>query len=233
MNAYEFLTLLEMNTDANGLPREGDNSLMFFTNQAIAILGHSQNSQNIIFNEDTGRLPLLETQQGVFRYDAPDGYWKINDILIEFGTRGSLLDTILPRSDYNAYTRTRTIRIEEEGLAGIDYIRIPYVTSYDAGDNTNAYALFTEDPGTTDDVYRWYAWANPNELLSDAMPLPIKPPSDIMFLFPATLELIRGAKSGDITKAIEYIHKSLLPKYNKKLNEGAQGQDPNAVDRGF
>ena len=233
MNAYEFLTLLELNTDANGLPREGDNSLMFFTNQAIAILGHSQDSQNIIFDSTTGRLPLLTTQQGIFDYSMPDNYWKINGVWIEYGTRGSLLASILPRSDYNSYTRTEDTKIVTEKLAGISYIVVPYVKTYDSGETTNARVLFTEDPGDTDDVYRIYALQQPNTLLSDSMPLPINPPYDIQFLFPATLELIRGSKNGKIAEAIAYISETLIPKYRRKLNEGEQGEDSSAVDRGF
>lgn len=232
MNAYELLNLLEMNTDANGLPREGDNSLMFFTNQAISLLGHSQNTQNIIYDTATGRLPLLETREGVFDYEAPDNYWKINGIWVEFGVSGSLLDSIIPRDDYTYYSRTGYNKTEPDTLAGINYIKIPFTRSYDRGDNANARVLFTENPGDTTDIYRWYALASPNELLSDAMPLPIKPPYDIMFLFPAALELIRGSKSGKISEAIEYIT-SLAKKYSRKLSEGDQGVNNDATDRGF
>jgi hypothetical protein len=232
MNAREFLNLLEMALDADGLSRDGDNSLTFFTNQAISLLGYSQNTQTIIFNENTGRLPVLNTTEGVFRYDAPDGYWKINGIWVEYGIHGSLLDTINPRNDYQSYTRTGEYEIETEKISGIKYMKIPYVRAYDAGDNTNAYILFTEDPGTTTDIYRWYALQAPATLLSDSMPLPIKPPYDMMYLFPAALELIRGSKNGKMAEAMEYVV-SLEKKYRRKQQEGEQGEDPNAVDRGF
>lgn len=233
MNAFEFINLLGASTDANGLPREGVNSLMFFTNQAIALLGHSQDSQNIIFDAATGRLPLLATQQDVFEYEMPSNYWKVNGIWIEFGTRGSLLDSILPRTDYNQYTRTEDVKIVTEKLAGISYIVVEYAKTYDAGDNSNARVLFTEDPGDTDDVYRIYALAKPNSLLSDSMPLPILTPYDMQFLFPAALELIRGFKNGKMSEAMKYITKDLLPDYRRVLNEGEQGEDRSGVARGF
>ncbi|MCP4651142.1 MAG: hypothetical protein GY853_13835 [PVC group bacterium] len=234
MNTYEFLNLLELNTDANGMPRDGDNSLLFFTNQAISLLGHSPTQQNIVFDENTGRLPLLATREGVFRYEAPNNYWRIEGVLVEFGVQWSLDSSALPTTDYGIYTRTGDEnKVKYVTIAGVKYIRIPYIRSHNAGDNSNAYIVFTIDPGTTEEIYRWLAYEIPTDVLSDSIPLPIAPPYDMRFLFPATLELIRGSKSGDISKAIEYITERLSVKYNRELNKGEQGEDSDTVDRGF
>lgn len=238
MNTNEILTLLETHDDCDGLERDGDASLTFFLDQAQSILLGVAGEQNIVFDETTGRLPTFNVAEGVFRYEAPSEIRKIAGVLVEsYETyeRGAIsLAQNYIYSDYGHTNFVRSGNIEQDHvqIAGIDYYRIPYIRSFDATDSDNAYIVFTENPNDYTELYRWWGYKKPTKITSESIQLSIDPPYDYMYLLPATLALIQSFKDGNFEQGmqkVEYYRK----KMNQELNDGEQGQDYNAVDRGF
>ncbi|HUX56362.1 MAG TPA: hypothetical protein VMV77_05280 [Bacteroidales bacterium] len=232
MNTEEMLGMLE--TQCDGFNRYGLNGLLFFLRTAQSVLADTPNEQNIVFDEATGNLLPLETQDGVFKYDAPDDTWRIAGILTLANNGGGLLNEWPGRnSDYGIGRQYSGVKqLEHIYISGIDYIRIPYIRSYDAGDITNPYVIFTKNPGDTEDIYYWYCYGKATALLSESIPLSIKPPYDYMFLFPATVKLAQAYKDGDYLKALPEVMK-LKQLYAIEMNKGEQGVDSDAEDRGF
>jgi len=232
MNTNELLTLLENQVD--GFNRDGPNGLLTFVNIAIGILARTPSEQHIVFDASTGRLPILNTKNNIFKYDAPTNCWQIAGILVEANISSNLIDYSNLISDYNYSNNQRSgvKHLDRIVITGIEYSRVPYVRQYDATDSELARVLFTENPGDTEDIYRWWYYRNPTQVLSDTMPLPIPPPYDYLYLYPATVRLIQGQKSGDFLNA----HNDVLiiaKKYNKEMNKGEQGEDLEACSRGF
>jgi hypothetical protein len=237
MNTNEILALLETHADCDGVERYGSNGLIFFLDQAQSILLDVSAEQNIVFDSQ-GRLPSFNTEQGVYEYAAPANARKIAGILVEsYETyeRGAI--PLVHNYFYSDYSYTNFVRsgnIEQDHvlIAGIDYYRIPYVRSYDATDTAPAKIVFTEDPNTFTDLYRWWYYKKPTKILSESIPLSIDPPNDYLYLLPATIALIQGWKDGDFLESTQKVM-MLQKKMNQELNCGEQGQDYNAVDRGF
>lgn len=233
MNTNEILELLEVQCD--GMNRDGPNGLLFFLNTAQDILCNSSTEQNIKFDTSTGKLPVLNTIDNKYEYDAPSDCWKIAGILIEAIKSGSLMDDFYYHySDYGLpqIQRSGINGIERLEIGGIEYVRCPYARTYYATDSGVAKAMFTENPGNTEDIYLWYYYKKPAKLYSDNIELTIPPPYDYLYLFPAVVRLVQGFKDGDFLKAHTDV-KLLRQKYMLELNKGEQGFEYNADDRGF
>lgn len=212
MNTNEFLNLLEVQCD--GVNRDGTNGLLFFTDIAQNLLRNSPTEQNILFDATTGRLPMFDTTDDKFDYTAPEGTWRVAGVLVESAMRSGVRE------------------LEHINIADIDYLRIPYIRSYDAGDITDPTIIFTENPGDTTDIYHWWVYNKATKLYSDSIPLSIEPPFDYLYLFPAAVRMVQGFKDGDFLKA----HTDVLvirKNYMKELNKGEQSFNYNASPRGF
>ena len=232
MNTNEFLNLLEVQCD--GMNRDGPNGLLFFTDVAQSILRNSPAEQNILFDNTTGRLPVLNTTDSDYDYTAPEGTWRVAGVLVEAVTSGSLMDDFFYYyMDYGFPRRQRSgaRELEHVFIGGIDYLRVPYIRSYDAGDITDPTIIFTENPGDTEDVYYWWCYNKAAKLVSDSIDLSIGAPFDYLYLFPATVRLVQGFKDGDFVKAHEDVL-VIRKNYMKELNLGEQGFDYNSQDRG-
>ena len=231
MNSREFYNLCLATED--GINTSGPVSIQFLTDIAQNILLSVEAEQNTNFNAATGRLLLVPTQAGVFDYQAPDDCWRIAGILVESDTSDTLLDRNF-YEDYGpmGYDRASNNILEPLKIAGINYFRIPYIRTFDAGDTANARYMFTEDPGTTTDVYMLWYYPRPTRLSSPTIPLSIPPPYDFEFLYPAVLEIYRGVQNGDVMGSVMKV-RAIRDAYQLKLNEGEQGFDPESPARGF
>lgn len=226
MNADEMLNMLEVQCD--GVLRDGPNGLTFFLRVVNDIFGKTASQQHIVFDESTGRLPVLNTTANIFRYDAPANIWRVAGILVESDVT---YGTNIVHQDYGMYsTRNASLKREHIVIANIDYIRVPYIRSYDAQDNLGAYILFTENPGTVNNVYRWYGYRLPTPVLSDSIQLCES--SDAYawsYLFPAVTKMVQAFKNGNFLEAHSDIE-ALAKKYSKEINQGEQGEDSDAID---
>ncbi len=229
MNADEMLNMLEVQCD--GVPRDGPNGLTFFLRIVNDIFGKTSSQQHVVFDENTGRLPVLNTVANTFRYNAPSNIWRIAGILVEADMTWG---TVLPYQDYGIYsTRNASLKREHIVIANIDYVRVPYIRSYDAQDNAPAYIIFTENPGAVNDLYRWYGYKLPTPILSDSIQLCES--SDMyawQYLFPSVTKMVQAFKNGNFLEAHADIE-ALAKKYSKENNKGEQGEDSDAIDHGF
>jgi len=229
MNADEMLNMLEVQCD--GVPRDGPNGLLFFLRIVNDIFGKTASEQHVIFDESTGRLPVLNTTAGTFRYSAPANMWRVAGILVEADVT---YGTNVVHQDYGVYTtRTASLKRDIIVIANIEYVRVPYIRSYDAQDNRGAYIIFTEDPGTVNDIYRWYGYRLPTPILSDTIQLCES--SDAFawgYLFPAVTMMVQAFKNGNFLDAHAGIE-ALAKKYSLEINQGEQGEDSDAIDHGF
>jgi len=233
MNTNEMLALLEVHAD--GMNRDGTNGLLFFLNTAQNILTLQPAEQNIVFGTD-GRLPSFNTVDGTYVYEAPAEIWRVEGVYIEGNVTNRLIEEFIYRNfDYGVYGsnyRTGVRELERRTITGIEYFRTPYVRTQDASDTGRATATFTENPGATTAEYRWYGLRRDTAIVSDSIPLTVKPPYDYMYLLPATLLLIQGFKDGDfLNKHAEVL--ALAKKYQLELNKGEQGEFNGSIERGF
>lgn len=229
MNTDEILNMLEVQCD--GMNRDGPNGLTFFLRIVNDIFGKTASEQHVVYDETTGRLPVFNTTAGVFRYTAPENIWRIAGVLVESDVTWG---TNVVTQDYGSYSaRQGRYKIERLMLGNIEYVRVPFIRSYDAQDRTQAYIIFTEDPGITTGLYRWYGYRNPTPILSDSITLCES--SDMYawgYIFPATVKLVQGFKDGDFLKAHLDVE-ALANKYGREKNKGEQGEDSDAIDNGF
>lgn len=226
MNADEMLNMLEV--QCGGVSRDGPNGLTFFLRIVNDIFGKTASQQHVVFDETTGRLPTFNTISNTFRYDAPENMWRIAGVLVE---ADSVWGSGIYRFDYGMYnTRYASAKLERIHIANIEYVRVPFIRSFDAQDNRGAYILFTENPGDTTDIYRWYGYSLPTPILSDSIQLCES--SDAFawaYLFPAVTKLVQAFKNGNFLEAHGEVE-GLARKYSKEINKGEQGEDSDAED---
>lgn len=232
MNSNEFYNLCE--TTLDGINRSGAVSIQFLTDLVQNFLLSVEGDQNVVFDGATGRLPLITTKAKVFRYTAPADCWRIAGVLIESDQPGSILENLFENFDYGWYSHTRAglNKLELIKISGINYYKFPYIRTVDATDSAPAVYTFTEDMGDTTNIYRLWYYPKPAKLLSDSIPLDIKPPYDLQFLYPGVVALYRSTQDGNTFEAMQKLV-SLKNEYQKELNKGAQGLDLESPDRGF
>lgn len=233
MTTRELLTILQ--EQFKGWNADGERGILPHLNAAHAILKTAKGEQNVYFDEASGRLPYLVTTDSDYDYDCGDNIWLLDGLLVEVeiaaNTSGTLLST-LTGFDYG--TRRGTSKgVQYETLAGIQYIRVPYVRSWPATETANCRLMFTANPGTTTTFYSLYGYRKPVQILSDTVQIEIEPPWDYMYLLPATAKLIEGIQHGNYVEARNYVLNVLKPAYQKEINAGEQGFDYETDDRGF
>lgn len=188
--------------------------------------------QLLIFDETTGQLPALATTAGTFRYYASAATSFVDQVLIEAeNTNWQTLQT-LSLQDYGKVS-PNAVKPEYYTIAGIQYLRVPYIRTWPASESQNAKILFTKDPGTRATAYRLRSYRKPDTLDSDSIELTVPPPYDELYLLPATAKLIEGVINGNYIEARLAITREFKPLMWKAFNEGEQGQDLEPESRGF
>jgi len=220
MTTSELLDILE--EQFPGWNRDGVRGLLRYVDIAQKALCMVAAEQLLIFDETTGKLPLLTTVSGTFAYYVDPAVSFVDGVLFENEAQSFL-------SDYG-----REIVVPEYlSIAGIQYIRIPFVRTWPATDSANAKILFTKNPGDTTDRYFLRTYRRPATLDSDSIPLLIPPPYDELYLLPATAKLVEGANHGNYIEARTAIIREFKPLMWQAFNEGEQGQDFEPESRGF
>lgn len=215
--------------------RDGYRGVLQYLDIAQKLLFMHECEQNVVVDPATGGLPSLNTTKGVFAYDLPSDCWKLGHVGVEVKIASLVSDTLLTTLtglDYGT-RRLATEPLKYFHWAGFEYIRIPYVRSWPAGDSSVAHLVFTADPGDATDYYKTLYWKKPATLVSDSIPLEIEPPWDDLFLLPAAVSLIHGVENGNYVEARSLILRDLKPAYWKEKNSGEQGFSDEPVERGF
>jgi hypothetical protein len=229
-NTEELLSLLEK--QFVGWNRDGVRGIRYYLNVAQEILCAVEGDQLMIIEDSTGKLPSITTTTNIFAYDLPSTVNFIDSVLVEADVTTTLADNLW-RQDYGRTTRSHRRASEEINISGVKYLRIPFVRSFPANGSVVAKVVFTEDPGSTSDVYRYRGYKKPTEVVSDTIALTIHPPYDMTCLFPATALLMQGAQNGNYYEAIQTIEKVYKPQMHQAFNQGAFGIYHEAEDHGF
>lgn len=213
----------------NGWNRSGDHGVLRYLNTAHAILMSQEAQQNLIFDESTGRLPLLETTSGVFTYTMASTVWRVSGILIDNDR------DIVQRSDYNFEPDLRTSQKNSIVIGGRYYTKIPFIRTWDyINSSTPAKVMFTADPETKSDYYYVRSYKRPTEITSELIQPDIATPWDFDILLPAAAKLIEGVQNGNYDEARRIVRRELAPLLWDELDSGDQGYlDTEPVDRGF
>ncbi len=209
---------------------DGERGLLFYLNSVQKMLCHVESDQLMIIDEATGKLPSINTTSGIFSYDLPSTVNFITKVLIETDS-DNLLTNNLFSQDYGSRIYQRPSKYID--ISGIQYVDIPQARSSPANEVSVAKVIFTLDPGTATDIYRYLGYRKPTELVSDTIPLTIPPPYDIKYLLPATEIMIMGVENKDIVSAYRTIDGEFVPKMQNAFNKGAFGVNYESEDRGF
>jgi hypothetical protein len=188
--------------------------------------------QNVYMDEVNGTLPSLTTTAGTFNYNLPSNCYLLKWVLIQVNTIGSTGVTSVAGLDYG-WNRVNALPPEYKTVGGVEYVRIPYIRSWQAGDSALARLMFTVDPGTSTGYYKLYYYKKPADLTSDSIPLEIPPPWDTTYLLPATMKLIEGINHGNYIEARASIIRDLQPALWREMDRGEQGDESFPVNRGF
>lgn len=225
----EILTILQ--EQYKGWNINGTRGILHYLNLAHRLFRQQEAEQTIYFTPATGRLPYQNTVAGTYQYTLPTNCWKLFGVFVEAGVTGSLLD-----SYYGTGYAMRVAapkKIEVTTLSGIDYLRIHNVRSSPWSESGNATVLFTDDPGTTTDIYNIGYYRLPVDLVSDSIQMEVEPPWDEMYLLPATCKLIEGVEHGNYAEARKEVIDLWKSSYWKELNTGEQGMYSETEDRGY
>ena len=225
----ELLSILEK--QFSGWNRDGVRGIRHYLNIVHRILCTVPADQLMIIDESTGLLPSLNTIANIFSYELPSNVNFVSMVLIEVGDNSFIIN--LRQQDYGRTTRSSQRPFEEVEVSGVRYLRIPYVRSYPVTENSVAKIVFTEDPGTVNDIYRYQAYRMPNDIVSDTIELSIHPPYDMLYLLPATAKMLEAVQNGNYVEAYASITEEFVPKMHNAFNIGAFGVCQDAEDHGF
>ena len=220
----QLLTWLELELD--GWNREGPRGTRALLNQAHKILLQQECEQNLLFDPFTGDFPFLTTVAAQYVYNVPAlvgvlPYWLIKAVLVD--------PTNAPTGEHWQF--------EDYYFGENQYYRIKNMRTLEAGASpllVASVAFLKEDPGDTTDVFRIAGYREPVEILSDNIQHEMPGTTDMEFLYPATVMLIRSINDDKkMEKARFYIETVLKPKIIQSLDRGEQGNSDFATKRAF
>jgi hypothetical protein len=224
-------------SQANGYNRTSD--VIPIINEVHKMFMKHEQAQTVITDSSTGRLPTLNTTQGVYEYDAPvvNGQipWCVAKVCLRYYT---------PHDYYRQYYLYQEIPLintfEYFEVGGNYYYPFQFAQQLDSLVGESCRIKFTRDPGTTPDSdtrnrYYLLMYKQPREILSDRIQLqiPDRDGAHRMYFFPAVMKIIEAENNGNYMEAVEYIEKVLKPKVWKVMNSGQQGKRHKARARYF
>ena len=232
MTTIELLAILQ--EQFKGWNTDGERGILPHLNAAHWMLLANESEQNIYYDESSGDLPALTTVSGTYNYSCDSNLWKLGGIYVRVEDVSSISGTLVSLTGFDYGSRRYTQRpMEYITLAGIEYVRIPFVRSWPATESANARLMFNADPGDSTSYYRQYGWKKPTQIISEMIDPDIPPPWDYQYLLPATAKLIEGIQHGNYVESRSYVLGVLKPALQKDMNGGEQGFDYEPDDRGF
>ncbi len=220
----QLLTWLEL--ELHGWNREGPRGTLALFNQAHKILLQQENEQNLLFDPLTGDFPFLTTRAGQYIYNIPALY----DTLPYWLIRAVLVDPVnAPSGEYWQF--------EDYYFGKNLYYRIKNMRTLEAGSSPlllASVAFLKEDPGDTTNVFRIAGYRQPVDILSDTIQHEMPGSTDIEYLYPATVMLIRSINDDKkMEESRKYIEMVLKPKVMQALDRGEQGNSDFVIKRAF
>jgi hypothetical protein len=195
-----------------GWSTDGPHGVLRYLDQAQSILMAQESPQNLAYDEETGKLPTLTTEQGKLVYDLPDNIWRCSDVMTYNGTGG---------------LSGKTVDINNVSFWSVRLLRTRDWLSHEQP----ATVTFAADPGLRTFVLR--AYRRPIDLTSTKIAHVVPPPNDVLYLLPAAAQLIEGVQNGTTFEARHYIETAMKPKFWAQMHKGQQSTNTEPVDRGF
>jgi len=220
----QLLTWLEL--EVHGWNREGPRGTRAILNEAHKILLQQEAEQNLLFDPTTGDLPFLTTRAGQYVYNLPAlggvlPYWLVKAVVVD-------TDSILSGQNWH---------FEDFYFSSHKYYRVLNVKTLIEGSSPNvlaSVAFIKEDPGNTTNVFRIAAYRQPAAILSDSIQHEMPGSTDMEFLYPAAIMLIRSINDDKkMEESRAYIEKFLKPKVFQALDRGDQGNSDFVIKRPF
>jgi hypothetical protein len=199
-----------------GWGADGPHGVLRYLDQAHYILMTQESHQTLVYDNETGELPRLETEAGkrVYLLKEYPQIWRVGGVLLR-NTAGGLPG--------------KEVRITGEFYWQLDGVRTRDWLSHD----DPATVTFTFDPGADDRAYYLRAWRRPKILSSVKIAHAVPPPNDALYLLPAAAKLIEGVQNGEVVESRLWIEKELKPKFWAAMNKGEQSEYIEPLDRGF
>ena len=224
MRTSDIISLAASRVAAGFTPDE----LYFMLNATQNALYKYERPQTMIVDPDTGILPILATQAGVFQYDGPDNSWRVSRVMMK--RRDAAVDYGLDNTNYSPYRTEEPIEIN-----GQHYTDYPFVGTVDALEGGVPTINFSKDPGTTTNKFYVQAFRLPEQITSDAIELTI-PDSNglhLKYVFPAFVRVVQAFNQGDFPDAMMYIEQRIAPAMWAVLSAGAQGKSHRVTARPY
>ena len=220
----QLLTWLEL--ELHGWNREGPRGTRAMLNEAQKILLQQECEQNLLFDPFTGDFPFLTTVAGQYVYNVPAlvgvlNYWLIRAVVVDPANAPS--GQYWQFEDYyfgkNLYYRIKNMRTLEAGASPLLVASVAFIK---------------EDPGDTTDVFRIAGYREPVAILSDAIQHEMPGSTDIEFLYPAAIMLIRSINDDKkMEESRKYIEMVLKPRVIQSLDRGEHGNSDFVIKRAF
>lgn len=203
---------------------EGSKGVRPLLNEAHKLLLYGRREQNVVYDETTGDLPFLTTQDNVFSYNLGSNIWEADGVYVD---RTENFDYELSILDEPWY-------YEEVTLSGKLYYRLRNIRTYASTQSSVARVLFTNNPGATTDIYKLLQYKKPKEITSSNIQHDMPGTTDVDYLIPATMKLIDSINDHEKSDAArEYILGILKPRMWLELDKGEQGQSLYCTKRAF
>ncbi|MFH1739955.1 MAG: hypothetical protein ABIH23_13170 [bacterium] len=209
------------------------NELLPILADAVDILMMHPCPQTMIVDPLTGLLPVLNTNDGIYTYEAP-ALTLSGDTVNAYHVGAVLVNPETYLTDYN-FSNIGVNDTEWVEIGGRYYYPYLNVKTYDGYNRNPAVIVFSVNPGTTTGYFYVQEYVYPPRIESDReeVPCPDRDGAHRMILLPTMMKLIEAEQHGNYTEAIEYINEYLKPKMWAILNAGAQGCEHRTIPRPY
>jgi hypothetical protein len=185
-------------------------------NQFVQMVLKGDQTENLVFDASTGKLPFLTTTKGTYLYSLSSTYYKCKYILVDVTKWTSAYE--YPNNP--AFGRNNTeyaFNTNEIILGGYKYRQVPVVITPAFGSGV-ATVLFQFDPNTTTDLYHIYGYQAGNQItsLSSTLQIEEKFHMDVVAACQCLIDGLDNGNMQDIIPVIQekFVSKILLQKYN-------------------
>jgi hypothetical protein len=193
-------------------------------NQFVQMVLKGDQTENLVYDSTTGKLPFLATTKGTYLYSLSSTYYKCKYILVDVTN----WDASYEYPNNPAFGRNDTrynFNTSEIILGGNRYRQVPVVITPAFGSGV-ATVLFQFDPNTTTDLYHIYGYQAGNQITSVSSALQIEERFHLACVVPALQCMIDGLDNGNFQDIMPVIQEKFcspiwLQKYNNSHSDSS------------
>ena len=215
--------------NAEGWNRLGEKGLIGILNDAQNLLLRQEAAQRIVYRND-GYIPYIPTQDEVYKYELTKAaldlttedinIWRVAQVLVRPPFSSQLMSII--SVDYGIKSELRQ-HIQPMEFNGIEYFRFHQAKCTDALYGGNPWITFPTNPGVTVNDFYLLCYADPAQIISEAINPEIPEQYHYTIFLPTALALLEAHQNGNWAESmakIDVLKKNML----SELNEGDQGE---------